>query len=398
MSGMHFARAMVHGIRCAAAASVGVGLALAACAHTPAAANAVAPSGPTSLKDAFRGAFKIGVAVNAAQFSGRDTLGVRLIEQQFNAISPENALKWESVHPRLGEYTFAAADQYVAFGEAHHMFILGHNLVWHNQVPRWVFQSADGAPVSRDTLLARMRDHIFTVVGRYKGRINAWDVVNEALNEDGTLRQSPWLRIIGPDYIVKAFQFAHEADPGAELYYNDYSLENTPKRNGAVKLVRDLLAQGIPIAGIGLQGHDKLNWPTAEQEDSTISAFAALGIKVNISELDVDVLPAAVRGPTADISARGAMRPAVNPYPDGLPDSVQTALTRQYRDLFGVFLRHRAQMERVTFWGATDADSWLNNWPVPGRTSYPLLFDRQGRPKPAFDAIVREARAVLSPT
>jgi endo-1,4-beta-xylanase len=328
-----------------------------------------------SLRDAFDGAFLVGAALNAAQFSERDTLGAAIVSAQFNATTPENALKWASLHPRPGTYDFAAADQYVAFGERHSMFIVGHTLVWHNQTPPWVFQDASGNPVSRDTLLARLRDHIHTVVGRYRGRIKGWDVVNEALNDDGTLRPTPWLRIIGEDYIAQAFRFAHEADPDAELYYNDYSLENAPKRRGALALIERLKAAGVPIAGVGLQGHDRLDWPTAAQQDSTIAAFAALGVHVMITELDIDVLP-----------------PDQNPYSDSLPDALQTALARRYAELFAVYRRHADAVTRVTFWGVSDGDSWLNNWPVRGRRNYPLLFDRQHRPKPAFDAVLGVGR------
>jgi endo-1,4-beta-xylanase len=240
-------------------------------------------------------------------------------------------------------------------------------------------------------MLARLRDHIHTVVGRYKGRILGWDVVNEALNEDGTLRRSPWFNLIGEDYIVKAFQWAQEADPAAELYYNDYSVENAPKRAGAVALIRRLQAAGIRVAGMGLQGHNKLDWPTAAQQDSTIAAFAALGVKVMITELDIDVLPRAQNAQTADVSQRAALGAGQNPYTAGLPDSVQQRLTRKYAELFGIYLKHRGTVSRVTFWGVSDGDSWLNDWPVRGRTSHPLLFDRNGAPKPAFDAIVRLA-------
>jgi len=346
----------------------------------------------TTLKEAFRGAFRVGAALNANQFSERDARAAALVKTQFNTISPENVLKWEAVHPQPGTYDFGAPDQYVAFGEKNGMFVIGHTLVWHSQTPRWVFQDASGKPVTRDTLLARMRDHIHTVVGRYKGRIKGWDVVNEALNEDGTLRRSPWLTIIGEDYIAKAFQFAHEADPAAELYYNDYSVENAAKRGGAVRLIRELKAQGIPVAAIGLQGHDKMDWPTPAQQDSTIVALARLGVKVNITELDVDVLPPAIQARTADVNVRAELDPKANPYAAGLPDAMQTALAARYAALFEVFLKHRDVIDRVTFWGVGDADSWLNNWPVRGRVSYPLLFDRQDNPKPAFDAVIRTAR------
>jgi len=272
------------------------------------------------------------------------------------------------------------------------MWIVGHNLVWHSQIPAWVFHDDKGNLLSRDALLARMRDHIHTVVGRYKGRIQSWDVVNEALNEDGTLRQSLWYKIIGPDYIAKAFEYAHEADPEAQLTYNDYNLENAAKRDGAVALVKQLKAEGVPIDCVGIQDHDSLTWPTPVQEDAAISAFARLGVRVAISELDIDVLPEATRHQTADVSVNIAQNPKLNPWPNALPGSIQQELAKRYAALFAVFLRHRAQISRVTFWGVTDADSWKNDWPVKGRTDYPLLFDRRGQPKPAFYAVIREAQ------
>lgn len=345
----------------------------------------------TSLKDAFKGDFVVGAAINGAQITGKDQRGDAIVEEQFNSISPENVLKWIIVHPQPGKYNFTLSDQYVAFGEKHHMFIVGHNLVWHNQVPAWVFHDDKGNLLSRDALLARLRDHIFTVVGRYKGKIQSWDVVNEALNEDGTMRQSPWEKIIGDDYIAKAFEYAHEADPQAQLTYNDYNLENEAKRNGALALIKKLQAEGVPISCVGLQNHDNLAWPTAEQEDATISAFGALGLKVAISELDINVLPTAGHQPSADVNLSIQENAKLNPYAQGLPDSVAQDLARRYADLFRVFLKHRGVVTRVTFWGVTNKDSWLNNWPVRGRTNYPLLFGRNGEPTPSFDAVVQVA-------
>ena len=346
----------------------------------------------STLKDAYQGIFRIGAALNPPQFEERDPRGNPIIAAQFNTISPENALKWGSVHPRVDGYEFGPADRYVAFGEKHKMFIIGHCLVWHSQTPRWVFQNDKGDPLTREALLDRMQEHIRTVVGRYKGKIGGWDVVNEALNEDGSMRQSPWLQIIGEDFLLKAFQFAHETDPQAELYYNDYSLENEAKRNGAVQLIRKLKAAGAPITGIGLQGHCHMDSPTARQEAETIEAFAALAIRVNISELDVDILPRTTRQNTADISATAAGTAESNPYTAGLPEKMQQALADRYAELFEVFVKHRAAMGRVTFWGVTDGDSWLNNFPTRGRTNYPLLFDREGKPKPAFDAVLQTAK------
>ena len=357
---------------------------------------AVAVHAQTTLKDAYKNIFRIGAAINQTQFNEQDARGGPIISAQFNTISPENVLKWESVHPRLDGYNFEQADRYVAFGEKNHMFIVGHCLVWHSQVPQWVLQDDKGAPLDRDGLLKRMREHIMTVAGRYKGRIHSWDVVNEALNDDGTLRQSPWMRIIGEDYIAKAFDYAHEADPQAELNYNDYSLENEAKRKGAVELIKKLKDRGVPITAVGLQGHDNLDWPTVEQQDATIAAFQALGVKVCISELDVDVLPTANRQPSADVSATAAGTATSNPYTAGLPDSVQQALAKRYAALFGVYLKHRDAVTRVTFWGVTDGDSWKNNFPVRGRTNYPLLFDRAGKPMSAFDAVMQAARSVTA--
>ena len=345
-----------------------------------------------TLKDAFQGMFRIGAAVNQRQFEEKDARAAGIIGTQFNTISPENVLKWEVIHPRVDGYNFGPADEYVAFGEKYKMFIIGHNLVWHSQVPRWVFQDDKGAPLTRDALLARMKDHIMTVVGRYKGRIGGWDVVNEALNEDGTMRKSQWLNIIGDDYIIKAFQFAHEADPKVELYYNDYSIENEAKRKGAVELIKKLQAAGVTVTAMGLQGHDKMDWPTLQQQADTIEAFAALGVKVNVTELDVDVLPRTSRGNTADVSATAAGGTGSNPYAAALPDEVQQALAKRYADLFGVFVKYRKNIARITFWGVTDGDSWLNDYPTRGRTNYPLLFDRDGKPKPAFNSVIQTAK------
>lgn len=347
---------------------------------------------PTSLKEAYRGDFYIGAALNTPEITGQDQRDDALIAAQFNSISPENCLKWENVHPQPGQYDFTLADQYVAFGQKHHMFIVGHNLVWHNQVPAWVFHDDKGNLLTRDALLARLKDHIDTVVGRYKGRIQSWDVVNEALNEDGTLRQSLWYKIIGPDYIAKAFEYAHQADPAAQLNYNDYNIDKQPKLQGAIRLVQELQSQGIPISTVGIQDHDSLTDPTTEQESAAIEAFAKLGVKVAISELDVDVLPPAMSHQTADVNVNIAANPKLNPWPNGLPDAIQQQLAQRYAALFAVFLEHRDVINRVTFWGVTDAQSWKNNWPVFGRTDYPLLFDRDGQPKPAYDAVIKVAQ------
>lgn len=328
-------------------------------------AGAADSAPPRTLKSAFQNCFRVGAALNPAQFSGQNTEAVRIITNQFNTISPENVLKWALVHPYPGQYNFGPSDQYVEFGRKYGMFIVGHNLVWHSQTPDWVF-SFFGIPASRDALLQRMHEHIQTVVGRYKGKIGGWDVVNEALNEDGALRQTPWMRIIGEDYLVKAYQWAHEADPDAQLYYNDFNMENPAKRAGGVKLIKMLQAHGIHIAAVGMQGHYRMDWPARADINDTINAFAALGVKVMISELDV------------------YFQNPDDPHSLVLSKSAQQALADRYADLFKEFLRHQGAITRVTFWGVGDGDSWLNN----DRPNFPLLFDRQYRPTPAYDAVM----------
>jgi endo-1,4-beta-xylanase len=259
------------------------GIGFLAAALLPSGAAVSGADSPATLTSAYKDCFLMGVALNQRQFTEQDTGGAALVKLHFNSISPENAMKWASLHPRPGPdgYNFEAADRYVEFGEKNGMFIVGHTLVWHSQTPRWVFQGEGTDAATREVLLKRMRDHIHTVVGRYKGRIKSWDVVNEALNEDGSLRQSPWLRIIGEDYIAKAFEFAHEADPDAELRYNDYSIENEPKRRGTIALVKKLQAQKVPIHGLGSQTHANLSWPGAELLDAALTEFATLGMPHN---------------------------------------------------------------------------------------------------------------------
>jgi endo-1,4-beta-xylanase len=333
-----------------------------------------------ALKDLMPKGMVIGVAINQRQFDGTDTAGVALITKQFNQISPENALKFQPTQPAADRYTFEAADRYVQFGVERHMQVVGHNLVWHSQTGAWVFEGAEGKPADRDTLLARMRDHIRTVVGRYKGKIHGWDVVNEAIDEDGSLRKSPWQVGIGDDYVAKAFEFAHDADPDAELYYNDFNLEKPAKRAGVIKLVKDLQARKLRIDGIGNQAHWRLDTPTIEEIDGALVELHGTGLKVMYTELDINLL---------QNIARGADPATANPYANGLPDDVQQQLTRRYADVFGVFVKHRDAVTRVTFWGLSDADSWLNR----GRMNYPLLWDRQRQPKPAFNAVVDVLRS-----
>nr|WP_233269120.1 endo-1,4-beta-xylanase [Paraglaciecola sp. L1A13] len=343
----------------------------------------------STLKEHFADQFLLGSAINSAQAQQSEEDTDTVIQQQFNTITPENELKWERIHPKPDSFDFTLADQYVRYGAAHHMFTIGHTLVWHSQTPDWVFEDEHGLPLTRDALLARMQHHISTVVGRYKGKIKGWDVVNEALNEDGTLRDSKWRQIIGDDFIEKAFVYAHDADPDAELYYNDYNLYKPEKSAGAAKLIKLLQDKGIQIHGVGLQGHYSLTHPALNELDDALNLFASLGIKSMITELDVSVLPfpsEAEQG--ADISQDLALQKTLNPYPDALPKAVQDALGERYKDIFALFLKHQSTISRVTFWGVNDANSWRNNWPMRGRTDYPLLFDRNNQPKVAYDALL----------
>lgn len=345
-----------------------------------------------SLKDVYKNHFLVGAALNTDQILEKDSVAEKIIKRHYNTITAENAFKWERIHPKPNTYNFELADKFIAYGEKNNMVNIGHVLIWHSQTPEWVYQDSLGKPLSKDALLERIKDHIYAVVGRYKGKIKGWDVVNEALEEDGSLRQSDWMKIIGEDYILKAFEFARQADPDAELYYNDFSIENELKRHGAVKLLKDLKSKGAKVDGVGLQGHYKMDWPAPEQVDSTIKAFAALGLKVLITELDIDVLPYDFGKYTADINYRLKDREELNPFKNGLPDSMQRALADRYSSLFKVFLNNSASVSRVTFWGVTDKESWLNYWPIMGRTNYPLLFDRDGKPKKAYDEVVRAVK------
>lgn len=343
------------------------------------------------LKDALAGKFYIGTALNADQITEKDKAAVQVIQSQFNAIVAENCMKSENIQPEEGVFDFKMADKFVAFGERNKMHITGHTLIWHSQTPRWFFKDAQGNDVTREVLIERMRKHIHAVVGRYKGRMKGWDVVNEVIDDkDGSFRKSKFYQIIGEDFVKLAFQFAHEADPDAELYYNDYSLTNPAKRKGAVAMVKKLKEQGVKIDAVGEQCHIGLDTPTLKEYEQTIKDFAALGVKVMITEMDISVLPMDW-SLGADVSARMEYKEKSDLYVKGLPKSVNAAFEKRYLDFFKLFLKYKHVITRVTLWGANDAQSWKNGWPIPGRTDYPLLFDRKYQAKPVVDKIIKEA-------
>lgn len=345
-------------------------------------------SAEITLKDAFSGKFLIGTALCNKQLIGEDSVSVNIAVKHFNAVTAENDMKWERIHPLPNQYYFDIADKLIEFGEKNKAFIVGHTLVWHSQTPNWVFEDENGNLTTRDTLLKRMKEHIFTVVGHYRGKVNGWDVVNEAINDDGTLRQSKWMQIIGEDYMQKAFEYAHQADSSAELYYNDYSMTNELKRKAVIQLVNNLKSKGIKIDGIGMQAHYSLDYPDMNEFEQSIVDYASTGAQVMLTELDVSVLPFPTAKQSAEISMQFELSDELNPYPKELPDSVENTFIHQYSNLFQVCIKHHDKISRVSFWGVNDGQSWKNYWPIPGRTDYPLLFDRNNNPKKVVNAII----------
>ena len=410
--------------------------AIASTAFLSAALLAICPAAeaadkPVSLKEAFKDYFLVGTAVNRSMVTGgtafrrsaeQNANDVALIKEQFNQISPENDLKWQMIHPREGKdgYDFAAADAFVNFGLSNNMQVVGHTLVWHSQTPNWVFAGTNPPPTnatsvaaastnapatnrfgrggfggglgpyhgpraSRDELLQRMREHIHTVVGRYKGKVKAWDVVNEALADgQGTnvLRNSLWLEIIGPGFIAKAFEYAHEADPDAILRYNDYGLENAAKRKKLITLIKSLQAQKVPVHAIGSQAHVNVSM-SFETMDQALREIAALGLPIHITELDVNSAVGGQRGFGADIAKNAAATQG------GLVSDADKKLADAYAGIFRAFVKHRDSVKMITFWGVNDAVSWRAN-------GKPLLFDGNDQPKPAFDAVIAEVKKTVT--
>lgn len=438
--------------------------------ETPAVSNFPQATAAATLKDTFKEDFLVGVALNARQFSGSNPQSTALIAREFNSATAENAMKWESLEPRNNEFDFNQADEFIEFCRQHNLTVIGHNLCWHSQLPAWVSKpDADQEKLTREVLLARLKNHVTTVAAHFKGKVHGWDVLNEAITDrTGEYRSSVFYRLIGKEYLALVFKWAHEADPDAELYYNDYNLDaDDAKRAKAIELVKYLREQGARIDGIGLQGHYNLTTPTTKKIDETIQLFADLGLKVMITELDVQVVRDAhitgavdattgnpntrpegglprfglnletlksklaltdaqvvqitpiVDAATKDIAAAVSsgefnlireirtksndaisklLTPAqqitftsMNSVPPGgapvgpplppLTAKQQEELAKRYGEIFEVFVKHRAAITRVTFWGLRDADSWR-------RRSSPLIFDDNYQRKPAYDAVI----------
>ena len=336
-----------------------------------------------SLKETFKNDFLIGVAINTQQIEEKDTAADNLIKQQFNAVTPENIMKAEIIEPAWNKFNFDMADKLVAFAAKNNMKVNAHNLTWHSQLPAFMHHMQ-----SADSVKQYFENHITTVASRYDGKVYSWDVVNEALNEDGTLRKDIFLDKLGDNYIVEAFRLAQKASPHSKLYYNDYNIEQPAKRAGAIALIKKIQTAGVRIDGVGIQGHWRYdNVPMADIEKS-IQEFSALGIEVMFTELDLGVLRNPWDNATADVSATSKGDSTMNPYANGLPDSVEQMQAKAYADLFTLFLKYKDKISRVTFWGVNDGQSWLNDWPIRGRTNYPLLFDRNFQPKPAFYSVI----------
>lgn len=345
-----------------------------------------------TLKEALNDKFYIGAALNEALITGQDTKGLSILTSHFNSIVAENCMKSGVIHPKEDHYDFTLPDRFVDLGEQHGMFIIGHTLIWHSQLSDWFCIDEKGENVSPETLKSRLKEHISTIVGRVKGRVKGWDVVNEAILEDGSYRESKFYEILGEEFIPLAFQYAHEADPDAELYYNDYNEWYPGRQETVVRLIRTLKERGIRIDGIGLQGHIGMDWPSLEEYEQTILTYAGEGVKVMVTELDLSILPSPRRDVGADVAASFEYQKELNPYTQGVPEEVQAAWNKRMGDFFRLFLKHSDKISRVTMWGIMDGQSWKNNFPVRGRTDYPLLFDRNYQPKPVVQEIINEAK------
>jgi endo-1,4-beta-xylanase len=347
-----------------------------------------------TLAGATKGKFLFGVAVNMQQVNGVSPKESELIAKEFNTIVAENCMKPQFIHPQENKYQWTDADKFVAFGEKNKQVVTGHCLIWHSQIGQWFFVDESGKDVTPEVLKERMRQHIITIVGRYKGRVKGWDVVNEAFEDDGTYRNSKFYQILGKDFIKYAFQFAHEADPNAELYYNDYNVEKPAKCDAIAELVKELKASGCRIDAVGSQAHMHMDDPTVDATEASFKKLKAAGVKVLITEWDISILPSPYSG--ANISTKFAYSKEMDPYREGVPDSVQQQWNKRVLDMFELFLKYNDVVDRVTIWGLNDGLSWLNNFPIRGRKDYPVLFDRNNQPKSVVDEMIKMAKKYKS--
>ncbi len=342
-----------------------------------------------TLAEATKGKFLFGVAVNMQQVNGVNPIESELIAKEFSTVVAENCMKPQPTQPEEGKFFWDDADKFVAFGEKNKQVVTGHCLMWHSQIGRWMFVDANGKDVAPEVLKERMRKHIHEVVGRYKGRVKGWDVVNEAFEDNGEYRKSKFFQILGKDFIKYAFQYAHEADPNAELYYNDYNVETAAKCDAIVQLVKDLKAAGCRIDAVGSQSHMHMVNPTLADIETSFKKLKAAGVKIMITEWDISILPSPYDG--ANISTSFQYSKEMDPYREGVPEAAQQQWNKRMLDVFELFLKYQDDITRVTLWGLNDAGTWLNGFPIRGRMDYPLLFDRNNKRKPVVDEMIKLA-------
>ena len=352
------------------------------------------------LKDAYSDSFLIGAAISTFNFSDRSPETRDLLLKHFNTISPDNELKPQSLHPRPDVWNFQRADAYCQFGKDNGMYVLGHTLCWHNQTPEFFYTRPDGKPMSKDEIFESVRSYIETVCTHFLGKVDGWDVINEIISEDGGYRDLAWVHALGADpavvdeFVKHVYRCAEKYAPGTELNYNEFNCWRPSKLAGIVRLVKMLKDEGIRIDGVGIQAHWGLGYPKNEYIVDAIEQLAALGVKVNISELDVDVLPISKDAQVIGRSLKDPMyqqeefEAFLDPYKDGLPEEVEDQLAARYEELFKIFYEHRDQIARVTFWGIHDGTSWKNGSPIANRTNYPLLFKRDYTPHKAYYSVI----------
>lgn len=361
---------------------------------------------PTTLKDAFRDYWRMSISVNQwqvkaetpsnsqAEYTGMvgldQTSDWDMITRHFGWVVAENCMKCEVIHPKEGVYDFTLADQFVDKARAAGLKVLGHCLIWHSQCAPWFHFDEEGKFVSPEVLKKRMKEHITTVMAHFKGRVDAWDVVNEAFEDDGTPRKSLFWQILGSDYIPLAFQYAHEADPTAELYYNDFSMNKASKVDGVTAFFRPLIDKGMPITAIGMQGHlileDAADY--VSQYDYAIRSIAALGVPTFFSELDLSVLPNPYGFSGANVSDRFTYTPDKDPYIEKLPAEVEKKANQFWTDFFNMLIGHKDNILRIGFWNLNDKCSWRNDFPIRGRHDYATLFDRNSNPKAIVQQLI----------
>ena len=331
------------------------------------------------LKDYYADYFPIGVSVSPQELKGDEA---KLIVNQFNSITAVNAMKMGLLQPKENEFYWKDADSIVAFARRHDLKLRGHTLVWHQQTPDWFFTDANGKQVTKEVLLKRIKDHITAVVGRYKDDICAWDVVNEAIADakDTMYRNSKFYQICGEEYIAKAFEWAHAADPDAILFYNDYNEINPVKRAKIISLIKKLKAAGVPVHAVGLQAHWTLEEPSKDELEKTLKEFLSLNLPLQITELDVSVY-------TQEQTKQHEKK---EKQPDiHFTSEKENKQLQQYKMIFDLFRKYKTSITGVTFWNVSDKKSWLDNFPVKNRKDHPLLFDENLKPKKAFWKVVQ---------